>query len=48
VIYGTAKDYDEIKKILSGSRQLEEFKQRLSALRRKLTSTANKDVPPRP
>ena len=48
VIYGTAKDYDTIKKILSGSRQLEEFKQRLSALRRKLDSTANKDVPPRP
>jgi type II secretory pathway component GspD/PulD (secretin) len=48
VIYGTARDYDEIKKILSGSRQLEEFKQRLSALRRKLDSTASKDLPPRP
>jgi type II secretory pathway component GspD/PulD (secretin) len=48
VIYGTARDYDEIKKILSGGRQLEEFKQRLSALRRKLDSTASKDLPPRP
>jgi type II secretory pathway component GspD/PulD (secretin) len=48
VIYGTAKDYGDIKKILSGSRQLAEFKQRLSALRQKLDSTANKDVPSRP
>jgi type II secretory pathway component GspD/PulD (secretin) len=48
VIYGTAKDYGDIKKILSGSRQLAEFKQRLSVLRQKLDSTANKDVPSRP
>jgi type II secretory pathway component GspD/PulD (secretin) len=48
VIYGTAKDYGEIKKILSGGRQLAEFKQRLSALRQKLDSIASKDLPPHP
>jgi type II secretory pathway component GspD/PulD (secretin) len=38
VIYGTAEEFQELKKVLSGRRQSDEFKQRLSALRQKLES----------
>jgi type II secretory pathway component GspD/PulD (secretin) len=48
VIYGTAKEFEEIKKNLSGSRQMEEFRQRLSALRQRLESDATKKLPPVP
>jgi type II secretory pathway component GspD/PulD (secretin) len=40
VIYGTPEEFQELKKVLSGGREIDEFKQRLSALRRKLESSA--------
>ncbi|HEY3303108.1 MAG TPA: hypothetical protein VGL70_06190 [Candidatus Binatia bacterium] len=38
VIYGTPEEFQELKKVLSGGRQSDEFKHRLSALRQKLGS----------
>ncbi|MGH7768180.1 MAG: hypothetical protein ACREQP_12045 [Candidatus Binatia bacterium] len=40
VIYGTAEEFQELKKVLSGDRQNDEFKQRLAAVRQKLASGA--------
>ena len=48
VFYGTVEEFRELKKVLSGSRQIEEFKQRLSALRQKAESTLKKDPAPAP
>ncbi len=49
IIHGTAKDFEEIKKLLAGERELEEFKRRLAALRRRVEGPpANPSPPPSP
>jgi type II secretory pathway component GspD/PulD (secretin) len=39
VIYGTAEEFQELKKALNGGREIDAFKQRLAALRQKFTSS---------
>jgi len=46
VIYGTAEEFQELRKILSDGRPMEEFKRKLRALRQKMESISKNPAPP--
>jgi type II secretory pathway component GspD/PulD (secretin) len=46
VVYATAEEFQEMKNILTGGRTLEEFKQKLLSIRRKIEATGK--IPPAP